>query len=831
MGAVLVRPQRVRRAQSADPATVLASELASLGTRLVMDAEQGGRVAEIAKAAAEQALRAFLQARLATAQAAVPRLSDWLLRVLRALTGVGPELRVGTPAQGIELARTLIERVGTATQNASVERIRPYVAELLQIVQVEFGLSLPALETMVWEIVDDIIERLEALPPEPQRAARENRLDTIRMLRRIKRLIRGRFPLPLLDADRITDAIATTLRRINADAVGRKVACVSTNIGAIDDAARAVEELVPIGISQFASLGAAAAATTTSEKYCWYASWLLGSDVVINASRSQITKGDEVIATGVNLGLADIPEFRAGTTPHYTFNAVDLEAMETMAYALYVSADALDLLLHLTSLEEGDYASNALNAFWFTFIGFGKVFYGRPLMSNAVETWVFPPILSLLLSFEGMHTKVNTTNWFAMWITLLLPDVGEAIIYRQVSATVRDGFLSFFTLLNYQGDFHSDADPDPRPLNRQHIDGVAALPAIFINMGQFAAYPREEYAQPFQSGDHALKFFLFHDLLIGTLFTLLNRLAGCLLAMAIGRSFDPRIWAESLLWRIPVGWVTWLISLYMAVEGDTKDGTYNPGGAAFAGYPPHDTSPYTLPYPKDAVVYVGQANQGIFSHNFMNIEQTYSYDFSMDEGDLILASRPGTVVDYFDWVADDINPDAAQMTAAANEATASGFLITSPTSQTTSDSWNFIAIRHDCDDAGNPLPVPDATHDQGPGGTPVRTYAIYGHGRKDSVRELFGARGIAETAIIGSKVKRGDRIIRAGDTGISFHNHLHMMVQEGPDVATAPLDRSQYSDPTIPFVFKDVTHLIGRDGVCKNLNFYKSSTVDLQAAP
>jgi hypothetical protein len=710
-----------------------------------------------------------------------------------------------------------------------VARIRPYVAELLDIVQVELGLSLPALETMLWEIVDDIIDRLEALPPEPQRAARENRLDTIRMLRRIKRLIRGQFPLPVMDADRITDAIAGTLRRLNADALGRQAACVSHALGAISDAAHGVEELVPLGISQFGSLGAAAAATNASEQYCWYASWLLEDDVIINASRSEIRKGDEVIATGVNLTMADIPQFRASTIPHYTFKPVDLDAMEAMAFALYVAADGIDVLLHLTSLEEGDYANNALNAFFFAFVGVGKVVGKRPMMPSALESYVLPLTLSSFASFEGMHKKVSAGNWAKMWLTLLVPDMIETVIYRTVSSIVKDGFLSFFTLLNYDGEFYSSADPDPRPLNRTHIEGVVAIPGLFIGkFWQFSpsVFPREEYAPLGTSKDQTLKQIFYWNMLIGSLFGLLSRVSGCLLAMAVSRTFDPVAWATGL-WRIPVSWITWFVSFYMSVEGDTYDGKFNPSGDPFDGYPAHDASPYSLPYAKGEVVYAVQGNQGMFSHHFLNVEQTYSYDFSMDQGDEILASRPGTVVDYFDWVPDDTNPDTAQMNAAAAEATASGFL---KAGQSTSDSWNFIAIRHDCDDAGNALPAPDATHDKGPGGLPVTTYAIYGHGRKDSVRELFGARGVAENAIIGTQVKQGDRIMRAGSTGISFNNHLHMMVQAGPGTGS-PVQRHTLARPTIPFVFKDVTHLFGRDGVCKSLNFYKSTTVDLQAAP
>ena len=251
MGSVLVQPQRVRRTAAADPAILLISEVANLGTRLATDAQQGGRVAALAREATEGALRAFIEERAAAAQAAAPRIGDWFLRVLRALTGITPEFRAGSPAEGIELARTVLERIAANLEIGTGARIRPYVVELLDIAQNELGLSLPALETMFWEIIDDIIDRLEAEPLESNRVARENRLDTIRILRRIKRLLRGKFPLPVLDADRITDAIVAQLRRVKVDAVAHKLNCVATGVGAVSDATQAVEELVPISISAF----------------------------------------------------------------------------------------------------------------------------------------------------------------------------------------------------------------------------------------------------------------------------------------------------------------------------------------------------------------------------------------------------------------------------------------------------------------------------------------------------------------------------------------------------------------------------------------------------
>jgi hypothetical protein len=51
-----------------------------------------------------------------------------------------------------------------------------------------------------------------------------------------------------------------------------------------------------------------------------------------------------------------------------------------------------------------------------------------------------------------------------------------------------------------------------------------------------------------------------------------------------------------------------------------------------------------------------------------------------------------------------------------------------------------------------------------------------------------------------------------------------MMVQAEGASTGLPVKRTTLPDATLPFVFRDVTHFIGRDGVCKNLNFYTSST-------
>lgn len=816
MGTVLTAPQRMRRTQSVDPGIALIGDILNLATRLAQDAEQGGRIAEVARGALEEALGALVRQRLGKIEAAGPRLASWLLRVLRATTGLGPEFRPDSPADALNVMRGLLDAVAGAAGSGNAATIRPYVVELLGIVQNDIGLSLPVLEAAFWQVFEAIIDRLEAIPPEANRELRENRLDTIRVLRRIRKLVRGKFPLPTLDADRIADALATELRTFDAAAVARAAQCVAHALDRIGDVAGAIAELAPLGsLSSFRTVGAAAA-IATGETYCWYASWLYEEDVVINAGKTEIRRGDTVIATGIDLTVANIPDFSTAT-PRYTFGSVGPEAMDTLTYVMYVVADGIVILCHLVSLENGDYGSNAMNAFAGFTTGTFKAFSGGPLLPAPVEDWVLPLATSFLLSFEGIHTRAKAFPGFKMWVTLFLPDAIEAVIYKQASIIVRDLVLSLFTLINYDGAFDTSADPDPRPLNRKHIDGVAFIGEWLGGFVFMKFYPREEYAQPFASGLHALKFWLFWDLFLNNLFYVMGRLIGCMLAMSIGRSFDFDAWLEPLpLQLLLKGPLTFPVSLYMDKEGKTDGGTFNPTGLPYTGYPDKATSPYALPYVKDTTCYIVQGNQGFFSHHHLNLDQTYSYDFSLDQDAPILASRPGTVVDWFDFVADDTNPDSAEVAVAAAEAAFSGFL---KPGQTTSDSWNFIAIRHDCDDAGAALP-PDNAHDRAAGGAVVTTYAIYGHGRKGSVRDAFTAHGVAEVDIIGAKVKTGQRIMRTGNTGVSFNNHLHMMVQEGPAGPAVPVDRFSLKQPSLPFVFRE-------HGVLEKLDWYTSAVEEV----
>ncbi|MBE9548433.1 MAG: hypothetical protein IMF09_03425, partial [Proteobacteria bacterium] len=132
-------------------------------------------------------------------------------------------------------------------------------------------------------------------------------------------------------------------------------------------------------------------------------------------------------------------------------------------------------------------------------------------------------------------------------------------------------------------------------------------------------------------------------------------------------------WWEILLLSLPMGLYTAffggigmgqrivdsLLYLYMFTDGDTEDGKYcmDTTGVKrrFMGYPGKSSSLYLLPWEKGKNMQCVQGNMGIWSH-FPEGRQTYAYDFSHKEGELVLCTRAGLVRNSRDDRPDH-NPD------------------------------------------------------------------------------------------------------------------------------------------------------------------------------
>jgi hypothetical protein len=86
-------------------------------------------------------------------------------------------------------------------------------------------------------------------------------------------------------------------------------------------------------------------------------------------------------------------------------------------------------------------------------------------------------------------------------------------------------------------------------------------------------------------------------------------------------------------------------------------------------------------------------------------------------------------------------------------------------------------------------------------------------------------------------VLQGQVIMQAGDTGVSFHNHQHLHVQAATSAAQAhvtpapvpfpPINPDALSAYTLPFVFIEGRHVLGRDGPLRHLTWYRSENTRL----
>jgi hypothetical protein len=807
VGSVLLQPQRVRRTATAHDGGPIYDDAIALAVRISFDAANGGRIAELLEEACEGAAQRLVARIEGGLDDAAQKLEQRLQGVISGIDGLVAGIgTIHDVDSAVAAARQALELVTAAADALTIERLRTEIRGIVEILEQDLGLGPDFLQEQALALLEDVAHHLAQAPPESNPELRRNRLQVVALLRRQRRRLDDEaLEFPALDPERMAERLFERIQNTRVPETAQRIAAagnaVTHGVGIGGDLVKAV----PFSGFGSGTLGAAAVPRAGPEApYCWYASWLRGEDV----------RGSDPTAASL-FTTAD------GT---YTFKRYEPGPLETIAYVSAVAGNGLELLLHLISLEEGDYMSNTINALNQTGIGIYEIAKREPV-NTAFEWAVLRLGLTFITSFEGMHRKAKVWNCFKMWsCTLLIPDLAEMYIYKAASDIVRDGLLTFVTLRNYDGPGSPpDSGPDNRPLNRTKLDSTVDLTALGLDKLMFKLFPKEDYEQPFASGSQALKILLLWQTVIKSAFGLAEIAIGILVGELLAEARDFGVIPRQLARNLITGWLTFIPSLYMAVEGETSDGTYNPyGGADFMGYEKFGTgnprviadnkdSPYKLPYAPGSSVYCVQGNQGLVSHNFRNVQQTYAYDFCLDQDVEILACRPGTVVAWWEDVEDDSMGDPI--------------------------SWNFIAIRHDVDDTGNGLAI-DQRFDLGPGGTSVRTVAIYGHGRKNSVTAALNINGLTPPARTGGfaavdssvpavKVKQGMPIILAGSTGISFNNHLHMHVipDPGPDPAGTALVPTDFTGNgnSMPFVFADVDRFFTPKGVPMKLNFYSSN--------
>jgi hypothetical protein len=545
----------------------------------------------------------------------------------------------------------------------------------------------------------------------------------------------------------------------------------------------------------------------------WASLWT-NYQVRIDAEGKRVMVGDKPIFKGENADWKQARLFaeRTESARYYMFKHLSADFLEKFAWISSIAADGIRMIWHLTNIQPGHQVGPILNGVYDVTHGAIKTAFRKPFAGFDFfgHSWLesnlgAPLVLTAAGSFQGMHTKASAGNAFAFWFTLLVGDIVNWSSPILLTGSLRDLLLDIFTLINFGGPRDGPSSLPDRPAeNHNEIAGVSGLVVTLFTMWLASFVDRKDYVHPGKAPGKVFAIWLLGGLGMGYAANLLGAFISQVLAWAedFGQFFD--IWrAVKSILRV---WVSFWPVLYSVREGDTDGGKFNAAANPFAGYPlmvqedeaeTKSPSPYLLPYPEGVTYICGQGNAGMWSHNalFSGTVQTYAYDFGFDQGDEILAARPGTVVSVQEATEDDTTGD-----------------------------WNNIVIRHDVDDNGAPI-SPDKFHDRDVNGRTTVTFAVYGHGRKNGVTDAFKRWDSPPATINGTKVKRGQPIMLAGDTGTSFHNHLHMHVTPealppgaaGPSSpASAAVQNSSY---TIPFIFQDV----GGDGVCQHLKWYTST--------
>ncbi|HEX9116928.1 MAG TPA: M23 family metallopeptidase [Anaerolineae bacterium] len=548
-----------------------------------------------------------------------------------------------------------------------------------------------------------------------------------------------------------------------------------------------------------------------------------GKHVYVDRDRKHVMFDDIPLHAGTDLTWKQAPIFDPDANTegrmHYTFEHVGPDALEIIAYVTALIVDTANLIWHLTEIQP----NHQISPIWFATYDLGQGLSSgiarRPYSglgftgANWLEALIGAPMVgTAFTAIQGNHTHAAFTPGFMFWLVKWILDTMNFTAPNTNTFSpnaMRDILLSTLTLFNFKGpgDYPSTLPEAPAENRKQMDPWVDFFVGLFTNL-LAGAVNRKDYGLKGMPGT-VVAIWLAGGFGISIAGGALGGLIGEIIAWAE----DWALWGKTMILQWPKVWLGFLIALYGAKEGDTDDGKYNATGGDFAGYPDKSkvASPYWLPYTAGDTYFVDQGNQGLVSHNYLanpGLVQVYAYDLALDNGDVILASRPGTVVAFRESIADNGG-----------------------------DDWNYIQIRHDVDENGKLLSVnmddathtsKDATHaahDRDAGGSVVITFAEYGHGKQNGVTNAFAlwTTPVPTASIVGTRVKRGQPIMLADHTGNSLHNHVHMHVLAGMPPA-APGDPNEPANWTpknysVPFVYQDVS---SDNGVCKANHWYTS---------
>ncbi|MRX51178.1 hypothetical protein GI374_12105 [Paracoccus sp. S-4012] len=530
------------------------------------------------------------------------------------------------------------------------------------------------------------------------------------------------------------------------------------------------------------------------------------NQVFVTGDRRLVMCDDIPLFSGTDLRWFDAPMFTGTPIENgwwFNYERASPEFCEVWAQVWTICGECAKAIWHLVKVQPGHEAQAATVGTIELIETIQQILFGKPLSAYFLERgpglrrWgktldssVGPRgIAAFFSSFQGIQTEALNEK-FKFWLTVFLGDLIRTSGPIKVVNNVRDIFIGFVALLTFRGPEDGPSTLPRNPARNRLKQGAwVSLSDSLYAMLLTSLYPRDSYSIFIWTGDasgrHA-EAMAGHWLGGSAGLGLAAGLSGALVAQINAWAEDvPRFFKTGGISAAKMFLLYWFYN-YGFKENATDEGRYRPGGGgSFRGYPDKGraASPYLLPFRGGTAEYMGQGNLGLFSHNFIRnnadgaVLQAYAYDFGHDFRTPIACSRAGVVWSFTENLADS-----------------------------STGNWNVLTIRHATID-----PVHD---DFGTG--PVQTYSVYGHLAQNGVRNapLFGGTPPGQELLgagTGTAVAQGDLIALAGDTGMSFHNHLHMHVV--PDVGGQPGTAF-----AIPFVFQDAPG----DGVLKSTTWYRS---------
>jgi hypothetical protein len=754
---VLIRPQLLDRRPAGDEAVPL-DLLTGLGSRLLADFLQGGpasrKITDASQAAAIKFITGF-EPRLQTTRT---KLLDWLDPYLSIIDGITGDLGNDKAKNLLAVSTSLLALVDKLLVDLHSANIAARLNSLADILENDLGVGWKTFEQFFESIFDGVYEALsnDFLHGNQGEEALNNFLIS-RQLLTLRRLVKGQLaamPLPAFNRQALIREFQLSLEAGNwdetLDAIQAK----------LKKGPEQLEKILPL-LLQSLSLGGNSKSLRDLPKpgqYSWYASWFRGEGT---GTTDRFNLSGEAFAGEIN--------FSDGLSVKFLENfALITAALEEAARAVKYGFD----------LDNGNRVSPALNLVWQSVMGV------MSLLSYLVEgeEWVdfysvknhsafqagVPQALSFGASFEQFPG-------FWGWLWASWPhDRGNMSDGMTWPKLIREGLLSLFTLIN--------ANDNPNTKNHQKINGITA-----------ATRTGGSYIASLIMGRKERYYSIFSDsfgtsvlvILGGGAITWAFDIIGWLISGAFARRLSDRYWKfESNDFTGGVGEFFGGENAYGSLFGSFKefydnwgsfweektdngkfglkakiltDGTLENGETTFKGYPEKESSPYRLPFEPGRLVFCPQAHNGFSGHNYRK-GLIYAVDFLLNEGELALAMREGTVVEFH-----DDRPNGSDL------------------------GPNYIIIRHD---------TLDAVHDRGENGEVTGTYARYEHASPYGIRQAFATMGISESQILYTKVRQGFPLIRVGKRP-GFFNFDYLQVQVGGAAKDGLL-------PTIPFVFHDL---------------------------